>query len=88
MDLESSFVEQGVLSLEFLAELTNFTSDFSLPFFRNWVLFVSLFLFFFLRYNFITRDSSKRDLKKIRSNSNFRVFEIVSKSKKFQSAFN
>lgn len=80
-------MEQGVLSLEFLAELTNFTGDFSLPFFRNWVFFVSLF-FFFLRYNFITRDSSKRDLKKIRSNSNFRVFEIVSKSKKFQSAFN
>lgn len=69
MDLESSFVEQGVLSLEFLAELTNFTGDFSLPFFRNWVFFVSLFFFFFLRYNFITRDSSKRDLKKIRSNS-------------------
>lgn len=68
MDLESSFVEQGVLSLEFLAELTNFTGDFSLPFFRNWVFFVSLF-FFFLRYNFITRDSSKHDLKKIRSNS-------------------
>lgn len=83
-------MEQGVLSLEFLAE--GGTDEFYRRFFSSFLsklgIFLFLFFFFFLRYNFITRDSSKRDLKKIRSNSNFRVFEIVSKSKKFQSAFN